>query len=361
MRHEIRMNQIYEKLIFSKTCTIVCSAENIQYLTGEDMSFSSRPYYLLLKPDDTFELFINELYKQHPLKISNINIIYYLDSEEGVEQLSKHISLNQKVFFDCGLSLHDYLYLQTKRSDLQLSITSYIEDMRIIKDEKEIDCLSQATLITDAVFCQLQELIHLPATELSIKHQIITLFAQSNVHQLNFNPIVATGRNTVNPHHLSREVGIQEGESILIDIGCKYNGYRSDMTRMMKCGELLDAKITEYFDILKEIQSTVIDMIKPGLGIKEVDLFVRGELKKRNLLDYYTHNLGHGIGLAAYEYPYINHFSNDVFQEGMVVTIGPGIYIEGQFGLRIEDVVHVQHERAKKLSNLSNEWLNINY
>ncbi|WP_081796984.1 M24 family metallopeptidase [Bacillus ndiopicus] len=360
MRHECRMQQIYDKLIFYKTSIIICTAENIQYLTGEDLSFSSRPFYLLLKPDYTFDLFINELYKQYPIENSKLNIIYYLDSEKGVEQLSKHLSTNQQVFFDYGLTLNDYLYLRANRSDLRFSVTSYIEDMRVIKDEKEIDCLSQATLITDAVFSQLQELIYLPATELSIKHQIITLFAQSNVHHLNFNPIVATGFNTVNPHHLSKEVGIKEGESILIDIGCKYNGYRSDMTRMMRCGELLDFKIKEYFDVLKNIQAEAIDMIRPGVELKAVDLFVRRELKKRSLLDYYTHNLGHGIGLSAYEYPYINSSSNDVFQEGMVVTIGPGIYIDGHYGLRIEDVVHVQHTKAKKLSNLSNEWLNIN-
>lgn len=361
IKHE-RILKIEEEVnLYNKYYLLLTSPENIQYVCGVDLLFSSRPFYFLLEPNGKKHMFLNKLYSNQIFDSSNIEVHYYSDSENGIAQVSRIIPNRSYLAIDSTLNLDEYLWVRNSRNDLTVTLSNHVERARIIKDEDEINCLQKAVHYTDTAISQLKELIHLPSTELSISHQLITLFAQMDIHELNFNPIVAIGKNTVHPHYCSREIGINQGEPILIDLGCRVDGYRSDMTRMMICGDFFNEDIPKCFELLKEIQFGAIEMIKPGVAFAEVDEFVKKELKKYGLEKYYNHNLGHGIGLSAYEYPYIHSEAVGVFEENMVVTIGPGVYLENNFGLRIEDVVHVQANKAKSLSNLCTDWLKVEY
>lgn len=358
MRKKDRVSKIINNLNCNEEhyLLLTCPA-NIQYICQYDLSFSSRGFYFLLEPNGKSHLFLNELYKGKKINSQDIAIHYYLDNENIIEEILRLIPSFRQLKIDATVKLDDYLLMRKLREDLVITLSQNVETARVIKDEQEIKSLQQAMHYTDTVMSQLKELIRLPSTELSISHQIITLFSQLDIHELSFSPIVATKENTAHPHHSPKEVGISQGEPMLVDLGCQVDGYRSDMTRMMMCEGIFKKEILEYFKILKEIQFGAVDMIKPGIAFADVDQYVRKELESHKLLDYYNHNLGHGIGLSAYEYPYIHNKATGEFKENMVVTIGPGIYIQNQFGLRIEDVVHVQKDKAKSLSNLSTDWM----
>ncbi len=360
MRKEERISKIREEVNVQEAHYLLLSCPaNIQYVCGNDLSFSSRPFYLLVEPTGKLHLFLNELYKGQALNLLGIDIHFYSDDESAIVTVAKMLPMHSRLAVDAAVKLDEYMQLKSLRNDLTITLSNAVEKARVIKDEIEIKCLQQATHYTDTVVSQLKELVHLPSSELSISHQIIALFAQLDIHDLNFDPIVAIGKNAVHPHHSPKEVGISHNEPILVDLGCRVDGYRSDMTRMMVCGGIVDTNILTHYEILKEIQFGAIEMIQPGVAFAEVDKFVRKELKKQHLLEYYHHNLGHGIGLSAYEYPYIHHKAEGVFKENMVVTIGPGIYVQDEYGLRVEDVVHVQKNQAKSLSNLNTNWMKI--
>lgn len=360
MKLNKRLEQVTQEFISSTSSLLLSSYENIYYLTEIDLSVSSRFYALLLKEKEKPILFINELYREYFSETDEtLNFVFYKDMEDPLVKITNYLDFNVNVTIDYGLSVNGYDQLINLRTDIEIEKTNYIEKMRAIKSKEEINNLKHISLISDTVFNQLVQLIQIPATESAIKYQLIKLFEELDIYELNFDPIVATGTNSSIPHYRARNVVLSEGEPTVVDIGGKYNGYCSDVTRMLVMGNNPNELFEEDYKILESIQSNVIEMIKPGMYFKELDIYVREELSKRGLVEYYNHNLGHGIGIASYEYPYIHNKTDSIIEEGMTITIGPGIYKPNKYGIRVEDVVLVTENGGEKLNKISSEILRI--
>lgn len=363
MDYKKRYYEVESGYLDDKSFLILSSAANIQYLTGIDVSFTTRDVVLIIQPKVTPTLLLNELYREN-CEFENlispgiIEVLFYEDADGMLKKLLEMLPLNMRLLIDHSFSLSYFNQISQKRYDLKLEIIGFVEKMRVIKSEEEIDLLKKSALYSDLVMGQLQQLIKLPCTERYIQQQIIQIYSQYDIDRLNFPPIVAANENSVFPHHQSIEIGLKENSLLLIDMGCVYKGYRSDMTRMFLLNDFRDKEFSEDYKILKGIQERSLDIIKPGEQISKVDLFVREELNKKNLLQFYNHNLGHGIGLASYEYPYIHYKADGIFEEGMSLTIGPGIYKKEKYGIRLEDVVVVNKSGVEKVTNYSKE-LNI--
>ena len=212
-----------------------------------------------------------------------------------------------------------------------------IEKQRMIKDDDEIEYISKACEITDNCFEYILKYIKPGMTEKEIANEI-ELYFKERTDGLSFDTIVASGENTSKPHAVPTDRKIQEKDIITIDMGCKVNGYCSDMTRTFFVGEPTE-EIKAVYDLVLSNQKFAIDQYKDGTSTRQITKMVENDFK----LNGYDliHSLGHGVGLEIHEPPYIGYRNDTSLRENMVVTDEPGIYIPGKFGIRIEDTVQI--------------------
>ena len=225
-------------------------------------------------------------------------------------------------------------YIRKYRINNLVETESIIEKQRMIKDDEEIKNIKIACEITDQCFSHILEYIEPGMTEKQIAEEI-EKFYKERTDGLSFETIVASGENTSKPHAIPTDRKIQEKDIITIDMGCKYNGYCSDMTRTFFVGEVPE-EIKPVYDLVLKNQTQTQDELKDGANTRLLTKMVENDFKLHNF--DLVHSLGHGVGLEIHEAPYINR-SDMTLKENMVVTDEPGIYILGKFGVRIEDTI----------------------
>lgn len=223
-----------------------------------------------------------------------------------------------------------------------------IEKQRRIKDEEEITNIKKACEITDQCFTFLKNYIKIGMTEREIAYRIEEFFIKNGAEGLAFNPIVASGTNSSMPHSIVSDKKIEEGDILLIDLGCKYKGYCSDMTRTIFVGKV-DDTIKNIYDMVLGVQEQAISQMKDGANIKNITKVAEQELKI-NRFDL-IHALGHGVGLDIHEAPVLTSKYDNLLKENMVIAIEPGVYVPKSFGIRIEDTVLITKNGCINLTN----------
>lgn len=227
--------------------------------------------------------------------------------------------------------------MQKYKVNNMVETENLIEKQRMIKDNEELECIKQACKITDECYSYILEYIKPGMTEKHIANKIEKYFTKYS-DGLAFDTIVASGENTSKPHAIPSDREIQEIDIIMIDMGCKINGYSSDMTRTFFVGEVGNVK-EELYKMLLRIQNHVEIMMKDGASTRQIAKFVEMDLAQNRF--ELLHSIGHGVGLEIHELPYISTVKDSILKENMVVTNEPGIYIPGKFGIRIEDTIKV--------------------
>jgi Xaa-Pro aminopeptidase len=176
---------------------------------------------------------------------------------------------------------------------------------------------------------------------------------------ISFEPIVAINENAAKPHAKVSEKVLNRDDLLLLDAGIKYKRYCSDRTRtisinenisMSKIQKFKDSKKQKIYDIVLKAQEAALKAIRVGIKISELDKIARDIITKAGYGDYFVHSLGHGVGLDIHEWPYVNSRNDLKVQNGMVFTIEPGIYLPGEFGVRIEDMVMIKDDKVIILS-----------
>jgi len=228
-----------------------------------------------------------------------------------------------------------------------------IEKQRMVKDEVEIENIKKACEITDKCFEYLLKVIRPYMTEKEVALEIEKYF-KLNSDGISFDPIVATGPNSSMPHAVPTNRKIQNGDVILIDMGCKYNGYCSDMTRTIFMGNVSD-EIKQIYNLVLKNQKQTLKEIKNGANTKNLFKMVESDFK---LYDHcLVHALGHSVGLELHENPRLSLKYDLNLKTNMVLTNEPGIYIPGKFGIRIEDTVLVNNQDATNLTKSTKELI----
>ena len=209
-----------------------------------------------------------------------------------------------------------------------------IEKQRMIKDDGEICLIEKACYITDLCFKYICDYIKIGMTEKEIAYEIEKFFRDNGADGLAFATIVASGKNSSRPHAVPTDKKIEAGDAITIDMGCKYKGYCSDMTRTIFAG-YVPVQIQKIYDLVLKNELQTLKEYKDGASIRVVSKMVENDFKI-NGYDL-VHSLGHGVGLEIHEMPFVNGKNDNTLKANMVVTNEPGIYIPGSFGVRIED------------------------
>lgn len=222
-----------------------------------------------------------------------------------------------------------------------------LEKFRIVKKEEEIDCIKKACIITDNCFEHLKRFIKIGMTEKEIAFEIERFFLTNGADGLAFDTVVASGPNSSMPHAVPTDRKIEDGDPITIDMGCKYNGYCSDMTRTVFAGHV-PQYMKPVYDLVLKNQLRVLEELKEGANLKLIAKSVESEFKLQGA--NMVHSLGHGVGLDIHEYPFMSTKYDFLLKENMVVTDEPGIYIPTRFGVRIEDTVLITKYASQNLT-----------
>jgi Xaa-Pro aminopeptidase len=228
--------------------------------------------------------------------------------------------------------------------------TSLLSPLRRRKDTAELECLRKAAERADSVMDVLSKFIKVGMTEKEIKDELIRLFAEKGAPEPAFPPIVAAGANASMPHYTGDAAVIRKGDFVVIDMGCKYKGYRSDTTRTFCMGEPNDEQRKIYETVLRA-QIAGEEAVAPGATGQDVDRAARKIIEDAGYGQYFLNRVGHGVGLAIHEEPYMVEGNSALLEPGNVFSVEPGIYISGTYGVRIENLVAVRPDGSAEALN----------
>lgn len=328
---------------------LLTNNKNIFYLTGATFD----GFWLLIHKNKfiviTSQMIFGQV-KQHFKNKANIFVIKTSFSDELIEICKKYKIKNLSIdATDLDYSLFQILNTKLQKNKIAVRAdTDTFSKRRIIKNKQEIKNIQKACIIVSEVFETVKKSIVPGMTELDIHFKIEEEFAKRHVVQ-SFKTIVASGPNSANPHHISGNRKIQQNDIVLIDMGCIYKGYCSDLTRTFFIGKQNNQQ-TKIWNIVKLAHDKALTNVKQNIKASDIDLFAREEIKKEGYGKNFIHTTGHGVGLNIHEAPSVSSKSKDILKESMVITIEPGIYLDKKFGVRIEDTVLVTKKGYKVLT-----------
>jgi len=339
---------------------LVTGDENILYLTG---FYGKDSGGLLLLIGDSLYLLVHFIYLEQAKKsipLKNINIICYRKNKFGkLAEILEGYSFKSLNLDGKNISFADFNRLEkllSEQSKKLASIEGIIEKLRVIKDVIEISSIRKACRIADKVY---QDIINLSASEIKtyeeieLAYKMEELMIKNNSSGKSFDTIVAYDKNSSIPHYIPGKMKIKKG-LILMDFGCRFKNYCSDMTRTIFIGSnKICNEFKKIYDIVLEAQLLAVGECREGISCRELDRAARKLITSKGYGDNFGHGLGHGVGLEIHEDPVISSESKAVLKENMVITIEPGVYLENFGGVRIEDTVLVKKNGCEILSNSS--------
>ena len=334
---------------FFKTPFLITNAKNISYITCADFEG-----FWLLCYKKNFFIITSEMIKgqikqffKNKVKIFTIKTSF---SDTLIEICRKHKITKLTIdVTDINYELFNLLNKKLKQNKISvIADNSTISKQRIIKSKNEIKNVKKACEIVSKVFETIKKTVVAGTSELDIHFKIEQEFAKHKVVQ-SFKTIVASGPNAANPHHISSSRKIKANDIVLIDMGCIYNGYCSDLTRTFFVGNKTKEQ-QKIWDIVKLAHDEALKNVKTDVRASYVDLCARNIIKQAGYGKQFIHTTGHGVGLNIHEAPQISFKSKEILKDGMVITIEPGIYLENKFGVRIEDTILVTKNGYKVLT-----------
>lgn len=343
-----RQDQL-QKILQDKSF-ITQDPKNIFYLTGFQGSFG-----IFVQSQSKKFLISDSRYKSEAEKIAQ---------KAGVEfklydkQFSKDFGeqFNGEVLVETTLTLQQLQGLEKQFPNLKLlPQKSPVEKLRAQKDPDEIKRITEAQNSVDSIlFPFLKQHAQQGITEQELAYRLRIKLEEKGKYEISFPPIVAFGKNSAHPHHTPGPQKLEKDQNILVDCGVKHQGYCSDMTRNLFFGTPSKKYETAY-QLLLHAQELALQKSTAGTKIKEIDQICRQALKDEN--KFFTHSLGHGVGLEIHEEPGISGTNEELLQENQIITIEPGLYYPEEFGIRIEDILVITQASPLILSKSSKDLL----
>ncbi|BCU69409.1 M24 family metallopeptidase [Stygiolobus caldivivus] len=330
---------------------ILGPTSNMFYLSGFVEEQMERPLLMIISYWDTYFL-APKLYEEQLTKL-NFNVITYEDGENPYKKIN--IEKGRSIAIDDTLwSAFTIDLLEVFAPSRLVKASEIMKEIRMIKEEDEIDIMSQGLRIAEKSFTETLEVIKEGITEKEISTYLSHRFIENGAEGVSFEPIVTSGSNTSMPHLRSTSKKIKRGDIIIFDFGVKYRGYSTDTTRVVSLGPPSE-DVKKIFEIVKEAQLKAEESAIEGIRACEVDKVARGIIAYYGYGDKFIHRTGHGIGIDVHEEPYIAPDYKRTIQNQMVFTIEPGIYLPEKFGIRIEDMVYVKSGKPVMMNSLEKD------
>mgnify|MGYP005725320111 CR=1 FL=1 len=352
-----RLDQIQRAIRVCKCeALVVSSLASIRYLTNFSGSNA-----LVLITGDALTILTDRRYRdQVVLEAKNAEPI--IAEKDLFAEIKKHDLLKgcRRVAFEAKhLSCHNFTYLRDSSPNVKFCPTKDIVELATIaKTPEEIEQIHVACQIAVKVWNNVLPLIQAGMTELDVAAELSYQAKKCGAEGDAFEPIVASGWRSALPHGTASRKKLEKGELVVIDFGCKYNGFCSDITRTVMLGEA-NEKQRHIYEAVKQANQIAVDSIEAGMGAARLDGVARRFLKSQGYEKEFSHSLGHGLGLDVHSSPGIAERSKESIPADAVITIEPGVYVPGVGGVRIEDDVLVTPSHPKVLTPIPRELIEI--
>jgi len=330
----------YQKLFNKITadCALITSDINRRYFTG----MKSSAGIVLAFPEKMYLLIDFRYIEKARATVKNAEVVELVSIRNQLDELlKKHnvrtMAIESETMTVKMLNGYRHFFNEVNIDDSD-SLSNAINHLRAVKDDEEISCIRRAQEIAEKSLDELLPFIREGRTEREVALELNRLMFANGAEDLSFETIVLSGTNTSMPHGVPSDKRIQNGEFVLMDFGAVWNGYHSDMTRTICVGEP-DDEMKKVYNIVLEAQTKALDYAKAGITGKELDKIARDIIEQAGYGENFGHSLGHGVGLEIHEKPNASPNNNGLLEKNSVVTVEPGIYIAGKFGVRIEDFV----------------------
>jgi len=328
---------------------IVFNSANLTYLTG----FSGASALLIPKNGESTVYVYGVNYAHAKAELSGFTVDLVKHGEDVMAKIAKHAEdfKIKKLAVD-AINAESWQALSKALGDEKKLVAdnSFIQELRKVKDEKEIRLMRKAGELTSEGMRVAYETVTAGMREYEVAAEIEYVMRKKGSSGTAFETIVASGACSAFPHGGCSDRIIREGDLVVVDVGATYKFYRSDMTRTLVAGKPSE-KQKKLYQTAKTAQEKAFEALKPNAKAKGVDAAGRKIIADAGYGEYFVHSLGHGVGLEVHEPPTLSPESKDTLATGNVVTVEPGIYLVGYGGIRIEDTVLVQRNGAEKLTN----------
>ena len=325
----------------------------IYYLTGVYNEPFERFYGLLLRKDGRHAFFLNRLFRV--AEDTGIELVWYDDTDPVTDLIAAHIDAAKVLGVDKDMKVRHLLPLMERGAAAGFVNASFaVDHTRGVKDPEEQEKMRAASAINDQAMARFTGLIHEGVTERQVADQMLEIYIELGADGFSFDPIVSFGANAADPHHMPDDTVVREGDCVLFDVGCKKDGYCSDMTRTFYFRSVSD-HCRRLYEIVKAANEAAENMVSPGRELRELDHAARQIIEAEGYGEYFNHRLGHFIGLSEHEYGDVSATNTQKAEPGQIFSIEPGIYLPGDTGVRIEDLVMVTENGVTRLNHFSKE------
>ena len=323
---------------------LISQPESRRYLsgfTGQDTPPLDSAGYLLITASKALLLTDGRTVEQAEKEAAEYQVVR-IDTRlpDTLAQILPGMGLSRIAFEGNHLTIRLYEEVKAVVEPNTLLVPTYdlVDTMRAVKEPGELEALRDAVALADAAFAHLLGIAKPGVTERELAWEIEAFLRTDGSEGVAFNPIVASGPNASMPHHVPGDRPIQAGEPIILDGGARVKGYCSDITRTVVIGEA-DEQFKRLYSVVLEAQTRAEQRIRAGMTGAKAYSLAQKVMAAAGLGEELAHSLGHGVGLAIHEKPYLRKTSEEVLEDGMVFSIEPGVYLPGWGGIRIEDLV----------------------
>jgi D-alanyl-D-alanine dipeptidase len=339
------------------TALLVAPSADMIYLVGYHPPPLERLTCLVVRPERDPVLLVPELERQRAADSpmgGQVEIATWKDGEDPYEALAPLLPAEGPFGATDQMWAVHLLGAQRVRPDAQFVPASRaLARLRSVKDPSELELLARAGRGADEAFRKLADTRLEGLREEEVAVLLASLLRETGHEEVSFT-IVGSGPNGASPHHEPGGRGIRAGDPVVLDFGGKIGRYCSDISRTVCVGEVPKG-FEEVYEVVREAQEEAFRAVGPGVAGRDVDAVARGVIERAGYGDRFIHRTGHGIGLEPHEWPYISPENEEPLQPGMSFSIEPGIYLEGRFGVRIEDIVVVTDSGATRLNRADRE------
>lgn len=326
---------------------LITNAVNVSYLSG----FTGHDALILVTRSEDFFITDSRYIEEAQNSIKGFSIrLVQLSTYGTLKEIVSKRRLKRIGFESMDLPYEVAVKLRRQLGGASLvPVRDLIEGLRSIKDASELILIKDAIKLAKATFGKISKLVRPGIAENFIARNAELEFIKNGA-QVSFEPIVAAGANSSKPHALPTGSKIAKNSFVMMDMGCRLNGYCSDITRMFVVGAM-NKKFKEIYSVVIDAHDMAIDMVRPGARISDIDRCARDYIQKKGFGKYFGHALGHGVGMEVHELPAISRTNEEMLKPGMVFTIEPAIYIPKFGGVRIEDMVLVKRNGCEILTS----------
>ncbi len=333
---------------------LVTKKENYTYLSG----FTGSSAWLVISESDAV-LVTDFRYTEQALRQApGYEVSTYRGSiVRGLNDVLENRKIEVLGFEDTNLTVDKYTEYREKLSVKEMkALGGMLDGLREVKDSDELRSIRKAVQIADSTFAHILGVIRPGIAEVELAAEMEYHMRKLGASGASFETIVASGSRSSMPHGIASEKKLQMGDTVTMDYGALFNGYCSDMTRTVFLGKP-EEKLKKIYKIVLDAQIAALAGVKKGSSGKDIDGIARDMIARAGYGENFGHGLGHGVGLEIHEEPRLSMSGTKIMRNGMVVTVEPGIYLDGLGGVRIEDMVVVKDDAPEVLTSSTKEFI----